>query len=329
MIDSDAFRDVLVEKLRSSGLEVTHECYQNTFDRILACGNIQSQYVIQLVGEAAWEEVLARSYFADPGYVFKRIMGFGYCFTEYIIEDIGLNAKDRNEIQELGALSNFIVSIYDHFLDNNLITSELPLLQLIESIRKKETIGFRQTGIQFFGKLVQRYLERAYALSAHDSGNRAWRTLTKAIISMYQANKMLLQGSVVRQPYRVHLQKSALPIVVMGLPAWIATIDKSDAAYFRHLRWMYALGEFLAWIDDAADLDDDERTSQPNLVIDAMGTGGLCNHSFDMIAASIAEKGRSVDNAWKSRTGKKNHHDPGLLPVCVISWLGEYYLSNH
>ena len=334
MTGTSNFHDILAAELQKSGLGVNHAKYQTTFTKVLEFGNIQAASVIKIVGETTWCYILSKSKFADPGYIFKRVLGFGYLFTEYIIAGINLDAKEKTEINELGSLANLIISIYDHFIDNDLI-EELPILPLIESMNRKEDLSTKSPltypesiEMQFFERLIKNYLTRLDAVNNHDRDKKIWQTLIKAIISMYKANRTLGLNPGINNVYYLLLRKSALSLIVMGLPGWLVSNEINGSIYFRHLRWMYKLGEFLAWIDDASDLKEDKENFKPNLIFTELEYIRRGNNSFYNIAKKIAKKGQIVDNDWKLMMFKKNGYcrdDINLLPVCVISWLGEYY----
>jgi len=59
---------------------------------------------------------------------------------------------------------------------------------------------------------------------------------------------------------------SVYPFVVMASPGWLAKATFDKEKYERHLEWLMDLGEFIWLIDDAADLQDDLRSDEYNIV---------------------------------------------------------------
>jgi len=127
-----------------------------------------------------------------------------------------------------------------------------------------------------------------------------------------------LRGDAARQ------KKTALPLVVLGLPAWLASPVCSPDCYARHRRWLYRIGKFIRWIDDAADLSSDESAGAPNLVRRALARAASAGTGA-MLARMIARRGRCLLEEWWDQvlnTGDTSVADAAVLDSVLVAWLG-------
>ena len=195
-----------------------------------------------------------------------RMLGFGYVLTEFAVAPV--TAQPDARVPALGALANLIVSLYDGELD----TGAAP--------------GSIISGSSLLARLVELYYSRLDALAG--AGGPLEVLLRRAIDRMYHAERFTGRGANSRAIWR---RKSALPFVVMGLPVWFAHPAARVRSCHAHLAWLYRLGRFFGWIDDAADLEDDCAACRLNYFRGAAPVG---------TATRIAREGARILAEWQA-----------------------------
>jgi len=338
MINPTKFQNVLLKELLEAGFSVGYKAYYHTYEEIIKYGEFQREELIRVMGYSNWHSLVQHAKFKEGEREFVRILGFGYMLTDYIISGIDLKNKNRIVVNELGALANFIVAIYDHFLDNQLITETNPIRKLIGSITSSSSVFLEAVSednntieVQIFIKLITYYFHLLKLIEKPDQRNVIAKTLKKAILKMHHANDKLLFNSYSNVPIQLLFQKSILPFVIMGLPAWILCESFTEKNYLRHLRWMYQFGEFIALLDDATDMVEDMERGEPNLIIEAMKDIQNDDTTLIKLAKKIALMGQYVKEKQDRVILRKEDSitkDVNIFSVCVMSWVGEEYVLD-
>ncbi len=261
------------------------------------------------MGELEYERLLERTgseleHQAKPA---VRLLGFGHVMTEFAVAHLGFPGKPAPALLSLGALSNLIVTIYDGLLDSGQDGERvLPRSRLTGPRRRKN-----KTGDPLVNRLVDLYFAGVASLPRPDA--RVHKTLRSAILRMYDAERAT-SGSL-EYTAAVWRRKSALPLVIMGLPVWMTVPSFDRRAYRAHLKWLYRLGRFFGWIDDAADLDDDRAAGRSNFFSAGLNRG---------MARRIAREGALILEAWNA--GAPNGGYSRTLRETFLavtwSWLG-------
>jgi len=197
-----------------------------------------------------------------------RMLGFGYVLTEFAAAPVTVPPDAR--VPALGALANLIVSLYDTELDAGAAPASI------------------MSGGSVVARLVELYYSRLDILAR--AGGPLEVLLRRAIDRMYHAERSTGRGANSRAIWR---RKSALPFVVMGLPVWFAHPAARTRSCHAHLAWLYRLGRFFGWIDDAADLEDDCTAGHLNYFAGAAPAG---------MASRIALEGARILAAWQAGT---------------------------
>lgn len=201
-----------------------------------------------------------------------RIIGFGSMLTEFSAAFLCGEPKKRDLVQ-LGALFNLIAALYDYFLDHPL-QGETFLLKretLLQAVRDKDETGLQalaQTGTlreRVIARLILRYLGQLQALTSPQTPIQYVQTFRKLILRMFDAQNATVQNNVI--PAHLVMRKSALSIVALGFPVWMSGVTNPACMYFSHLRWMYQVGDFISWVDDFADFEQDRDTGLPNRLL--------------------------------------------------------------
>jgi len=220
------------------------------------------------------------------------LLGFGYVMTEFAIAPVIASQKPYADVLALGALANLIVCAYDALLDSGHAPTRLLRDPLI-------------------GRLVDLYFARLAGLPhAHRAVDR---TLRRAIQRMYDA-----ETATAGQPaasLREWRRKSALPFVVMGLPFWMTAPTFDFKRYREHLRWLYRLGQFFGWIDDAADLAGDRADGRLNY---------FCIATHPDAAQRIARCATRILQAWDAAVppGRYTRTLRETFLAVTWAWLG-------
>ena len=124
-------------------------------------------------------------------------------------------------------------------------------------------------------------------------------------------------------------KKTALPLVALGLPAWLASPKLDEVRFDEHYRWLVRVGKFIRWVDDAADFELDGAAGASNLVRHALARRGMAADA-NALATAVAERGRRLVDEWPRLVNPPNQHDapvsmavPPVLSNVLAAWVGE------
>jgi hypothetical protein len=233
-------------------------------------------------------------------------LGVGASFTEFLLGGVPLKREFKSEIASLGAIAHTIFALFDALLDSSqgvpVLFGDNPQIASDPDVRAKQELVI---------KLVDRYFKTVNVLSS--GAPRVRSLLESAIRRLYEAE---LQ-SAVAQPIRptTWWRKNALPIVVMGLPAWLSNCQGGKMTLPANLLWLGRVGEFLGWLDDFADYETDRASGQANRLLLDRET------SIEERARKVAHKGRGVLLAWDARNNVSPLRD--TFTVIVWTWMAD------
>jgi hypothetical protein len=257
-----------------------------------------------------------------------RMLGFGAVLAEYMVAPVGLTEEQRGLVVELGALTNFIVAVYDQFLDAGEEGVEvLPRSAVVSIFGDTEGRGPAVDGVRaetdgcasVMSSLIARYERELYALATREEREWLFRRLSRVVLAMYDAERN--SGCQV-EDRQLHA-KGALPFLAMAAPAWLVTEQLSRNQFVGHQRWLYRLGQFIGWIDDAVDMVDDRASGQPNLVLRSLAR--QAHGDSAQLTRQIAALGRSVRDQWQAWVAEGAPTAPREvdgLSLVVCSWFG-------
>jgi hypothetical protein len=237
-----------------------------------------------------------------------RLLGWGHVMTEFAVASLGVPGKPDPVVLALGALANLIVSTYDGLLDSGREPQRILLRSRLTNAGRE-----REPSDPLIASLVDLYFERLSKLPYPHP--HLHRTLRSAILRMYDAE---IETAGSREfSLAIWRRKSALPFVIMGLPVWMSIPSMDGRAYRAHLNWLYRLGRFFGWIDDAADLDDDRAAHRLNYF--SAGIEPCMPHR-------IARQGARILEAWDGRAplGRYGRTLRQTFLAVTWSWLGTY-----
>lgn len=312
----------LCEELLARALMAQDERYRRGRAVVSDLGVAELARIRARVGRHTWSRAFRAFPTPIPEVDHVRVLGFGRLLTEFSVAGTGLAPDALEQVARLGALANFIVALHDQHLD---VAGGSPLSR--RAVRMAADPGgrallaarspFAPAGHRLMSTLVSSYHAGVAALPG-PRRPAVVRTLRRAIVTMYDAEGATTQGSA-QAPPRALRRKGALPFLVMGLPAWLAGAPFGPEAYLRHLRWLYRLGDFIAWVDDVVDAGDDVRTAHPNRLVAASAAGTAPS------AARIAARGERLMREWEQRLDGRaapSPHAADALRLVVCSWFG-------
>jgi hypothetical protein len=232
-------------------------------------------------------------------------LGVGAVLTEFATADVPLSPDCRRALAGLGGLMILNVSVFDRVLDSGRPTPDVcfsaaPQCQPLYS-------GSTET---MLAPLQAEYFRRLDDLPQNQP---QLRSMADTVIQrMYAAEiHSVSESPVARSTW---WRKNSLPIVMLGLPAWIATDSFSSSAWTHHLMWLARLGEFFGWLDDCIDYMEDVRLGHANR-IDAR----LRFISKEQLVRQIAAQGKRVLAQWSRVNGESPLRS--TFAVIVWSWI--------
>jgi hypothetical protein len=282
----------IARALRAAGLRPDPKYFDYIRARMYHHGELEYQSLIEKAGP----ELEHRALHAI------RQLGFGHVITEFAIAHLGIPGKPDRAVLSLGALSNLIVSMYDGLLDSGQDPERILPRSRITGIA-----GASKTGDPLLGTLVDLYFAR---LSAFPNPHAAvYQTLRSAIVRMYDAERAT--SGPLGYTRTVWRRKSALPIVIMGLPVWMTVPLLEICVYRAHLKWLFRLGQFIGWIDDAADIHADRAAGRPNYFSAGAGPN---------VARRIAGQGALIVEAWNTGAPRGRYGRTLLETFLAVTW---------
>jgi hypothetical protein len=186
-----------------------------------------------------------------------RSLGIGAAFTEMAVSSVPLTAEGLSAVTALGGLAVLMVSAFDSALDAGL---QIPALFPLDG--DIESAGGAQRKPSLIRSAVNLYFRRLAALP--QTRPQVRRVVEKSIERMYAAELESVAGpKISRQSW---YRKNALPIAILGIPAWMVADACPDEHFRRHLAWLCRLGEFFGWLDDCVDYDEDLANGHANRI---------------------------------------------------------------
>ncbi len=327
MSDDSGFKELLWRELVAADLIPTSEHYRQVAAELARCGSAERDSVRSLVGAFTWRCGLLLSGVARPRHAAIRILGWGRALTEFFVAPIDLPDADYSSVTSLGALANLIVTLYDSYVEHGLLRRNPLPRHALDAVaggarqELRQPRPFFSIPFRVMTTLVAAYFHRLHELPYAARRPEVRQLIGHAIMRMYDAENETLHEQRSR---RAVWRKSVYPFVVMGLPAWLAAPVMDFERYWWHLRWLFRLGAFYAWIDDAIDLRHDLKKRHPNLVAGSLPmTGGDGQKEADM-ARKIAGEGRRVMSEWQTRV-EEGQANPSPMAshafsACLASW---------
>ncbi|MHA1916328.1 MAG: hypothetical protein ACW986_06650 [Promethearchaeota archaeon] len=332
---SKFFKNQLFLKLKNRNLLPTVSDYKSIRSNITQIGIEEFKRIQILLGKSNFNHVINSLNLKFPNETCIRVLGFGHAITEFLIAPLDLADKiKKKEVVRYGALANLIVCIFDHFLDTkqkksrNILPHWILTIIFTEKYRffLKIIMKFRSNESKIVIKLMSLYSKFLLQLPSPNRQLIVIKEIKKLIYELYKAGIVVSENKIkLRKDLAIKLKRQ-LPFVIMGITGWAFKPNFSTQNYQWHIDWMYQVGEFFGWIDDAADLLDDTKTRHPNRILARRGTFGGDHNSILQLISKIADQGKLIINEWKKNTLNSEEIPldvKEILSSCVISWLGD------
>jgi hypothetical protein len=331
MDEAAAFKARLRTELDAAGLLGEPAARAACASEARALGERACVEIEALVGARTMRRALAVRRGARYAESYRYVAGYGALMTRFVIAPLALEAQRQRELMRLGAIANIIVSYFDEMVDGG-----WPRALLLP----RWALAFAASG---GGRLVLRGAARcvppptrltlclvaeffaAVVRLPHAARRAAVRSdLRRTIVDMY-----LEEGRTPREWQRIRgaaarQKKTALPLVVLGLPGWLARAEFSAASYRCHRRWLVRLGKFVRWIDDAADMAQDRVAGSANLAVRAFARAGTRCTSAQALAGMMVRRGRWLLDEWSAQraaAGAGEESSSVVLATVLAAWL--------
>jgi len=241
-------------------------------------------------------------------------LGTGAALTRFLVAGLGLSRTKTAEIATLGAIAQLIFALFDRTLDTG--GHALALMPTPSAKAGGEDAAPEQ---RLLNRLLTLYYARLDAL-APPAAHPVRALLEQAIRRLYEAELRSAPPPDAANPNPTSLlpkclkrawwRKNTLPVIVMGLPAWILVSGGRNIKFIEHLQWLARVGEFFGWLDDFCDYEEDSRSGHINRLRleDAVPITAL--------ACRAGDRGRRVLSLWDAR----NTDSPSRDTFRVLSW---------
>lgn len=301
--------------------------------RAASLGNQVLSQVETMVSPKQFRAALTLTRGASFADTYRYVAGYGELMTRFLAAPVGLPPDQSGEVAVLGALANLLVSYFDELVDSGCSRAHLLpdwALAISSSLAGRTVLRVLSHVGPAPGRLVRRlvveYFRRVAALPNARQHAGVRTDLFRMIVKMHQeegrtaADWRRLRGDPAKQ------KKTSLPLVVLGLPAWLASANCPLQPYLRHRRWLVKFGLFIRWIDDAADLELDTKAGSANLVLRALERSGNRNEAATALADRISRRGRWLLDEWHTlveAVAVSESADSAVLATSLVAWLGE------
>lgn len=329
------FRLLLRTELAAQGLLGNDASRLACAEQARACGTAALADIQRVVGVEATRRALSTRRGPACLRSYSYVAGYGALMTEFLIAPVSVAPPSRDHLVRLGAMANVIVSHFDEMVDGGWPRALLlPHWALSMAGTRPGRVGLRLTAgmlpasSRLIALLVAEYFARLDALPYAARHVRARRRVYRTVTEMYAE-----EGRTPREWRRLRgtaalQKKTALPLVVLGLPAWLAVPNDERRAYDRHRRWLTHIGKFIRWVDDAADVDMDTVAGASNMVVHARARRSRRGGNDAALAAAIARRGRRLVDEWRIMTGPDNRNAAdvalggAVLANVLVAWVG-------
>jgi hypothetical protein len=229
-------------------------------------------------------------------------LGVGASLTEYLVAGLGLGRQPLAAVAALGGIAHLIFAVFDQLLDT---AGHVPVL--LEAAPVAASLATPTPKERLVSRLVELYFERLDKLAP--TGNPFRSLLERAIHRLYDA-ELRTASTTTGMNRVVWWRKNVLPVVVMGIPAWLFPPDERNIRFIEHLQWLARVGDFFGWLDDICDYEQDALNGQINrLRLDTVA-------SIATLAGRVTHKGRLVLELWDAR----NPDSPARDTFRILAW---------
>jgi hypothetical protein len=306
------------------GLLPSLEAYEGFRCQVAKRGKQANASFFKVAPRDNWNHIHRLRHRRDLFASIEWILGFGACLTEFVIDPVPIPDRFGNKLVELGALANIFAATFDLFLDSGICGPDVVAQQVVLSLSLSSVKGtaahptYGKFAEKIIGDLLTEYYRLLHGFDGGANGRFVQNLLAADIERLFAAEaKTLDRKSCDVEELK---DKSALLLVIMGLPAWLAADRVELERIIEHRRWLYKVGDFMGWIDDIADLESDRRRDHPNRVAMWLKLGNPQRAPLDEIVRYLSGMAASIMEGWKSHCRGKFRHE-FTLSAAVVSWL--------
>lgn len=262
----------------------------------------------------------------------RFVMGFGALMTEFLVAPVCPDPDSRLLLGDLGALANLIVSYVDDMVDAGCPRAALlpeSALRLAGSSGGRWmldlTAGLAAPPAKLAARAVGEYFRRLDRLPYSSAHAWVYQDVKRCIWKMYQEEARSAADWARFNGDKRRPLKTALPLVVLGLPVWLTSQEVPFGPYWEHKRWLVRLGRFIRWIDDAADAAEDAGSGSINAVGRVLARPDVRENQPGSLARAIGCRASSLWAEWQSSMQAADSADPSVGDVfgtVLAAWLG-------
>ena len=261
----------------------------------------------------------------------RFVLGYGALMTEFLAAPIFTNPDSRQILGDLGALANLIVSYVDDMVDSGHPRATLLpefALSLAASPPGRwmldHATGLAPPAARLATRAVGEYFRRLDRLPYASAHAWVYADVKRCIWTMYQEEARSTADWARLRAHKSRPRKTALPLVVLGLPVWLTSQSVPFGPYWEHRRWLVRLGRLIRWVDDTADAAEDERSGSINAVGRVLARSGARTNNQDSLVYQIGCRATTLWAKWQLWTRASGAIDPSVGDVfgtVLAAWL--------
>jgi len=237
-------------------------------------------------------------------------LGLGAAAYHYLAQPLGRSPARAREAEQAGALTQLVVAIYDHLLDEGVIETPVrpPVFGMalrgghpqITDAPPAVLLVLALTGE--WGRLVQ-------VVGEADPVGVEWLlSLAEGMAAVEAATLTATRSSSAWVPE----QRARLPFEAVGAIARLAQPGTKDGLATWHATWCGRVGAALGLLDDVVDLEADEAAGRVNMFAG----------STELAPEDIVTDLEALHEEWRSRTDPAPEADHAqTLGMITRSWL--------
>jgi hypothetical protein len=317
--------------LEKENFLLDYESYSIERKKITVNGIKEFECLSEFISKRALLKCLQK-YYDHPEDECFRILGFGYSITDFLAAPLILNERSGKDICRLGAIANLIITLFDLFMDAGIPHRKLLTKKdLIKYLSANESSLIPSMKNMFYPEskilkqIILLYLKSINETASANSDPKLMELFSNSIVKMFEAE--IATNKPPDAVKEVHLiRKSRLPFVLKGLPCWFIS-EMDNVLFYRHVKWMMNVGDFIGLIDDAVDLNKDISGSKGgiNRISRMIGMKNDQEQAFSYITSQLESMLlfiREEFNAMTAQTHPNIADTFHIFQTCIISWFG-------
>ena len=260
----------------------------------------------------------------------QRVLGFGGVLTEFLIAPLSISLDKYDDIIKLGTLANYIVTTYDMLIDSNISAYPISKNELNHIMNNpfNDITPFFDPDSKAHNLMLHEimiYFRELSKIVKSSHNFFIYENLKSDISNLFNAEISTKQKNFCEDNISVLIDKSALPFVIMGLPACMIMPITNPQFVSDYRTWLYRFGNFIGLIDDVNDMVNDHNGNRPNrILIQLNKSNPITETDIDYIVKDVTNFGIQIMEDWYNfpTNNLKNTSIKHVLPITVLSWFG-------